>query len=139
MASQKKSWAQKMNPKALHKVEKTDKAFADIPEGSTMLVATPTIVDEYLRNIPEGVHTSLQQMRKDLAAGYHADYTCPITSGIFLRIVAENAYEQLQNGKPVGEIASFWRMIDSKTPTAKKLTFGMDFLKEQRRKEGLPE
>jgi len=138
MASKRKSWAEKMNPKAVHKVEKTDKAFADIPEGAGMLVATPAIVDEYIRHIPDGTHTSLQQMRKDLAAEYGADYTCPITSGIFLRIVAENAWEQLQQGKRIDEVTPFWRMIDLKSPAAKKLTFGTEFLKEQRRKEGLP-
>jgi len=125
-----------MNPKATHKAERADKTFADIPEGSKMLVATPAIVDEYIRQIPKGAHASLQQMRKDLASEYGADYTCPITSGIFLRIVAENAYEQLQQGKSVEEIAPFWRIIDLKSPAAKKLSFGTDFLKEQREKEG---
>lgn len=138
MTYKRKSWAEKMNPKATFKVEKTDKDFADVPQGSRLLIATPAIVDEYLKNIPEGTATSLQQMRKDLAAEFDADYTCPVTSGIFLRIVAENAYEQLQDGKPVESVAPFWRIIDMKTTAAKKLTFGTEFLNEQRRKEGLP-
>lgn len=138
MAYKRKSWAEKMNPNAQHKVEKADKTFAGIPEGSQMLIATPIIVDEYVKSIPEGSEGSLQQMRKDLAAEYNAEYTCPVTSGIFLRIVAENAYEQLQQGKSVDEITPFWRIIDLKSPTAIKLTFGTDFLIEQRKKEGLP-
>ena len=138
MAYKRKTWAEKMNPKATFKVEKTDKDFADVPAGSKLLIATPAIVDEYVKNIPEGTATSLQQMRKDLAAEFHADYTCPVTSGIFVRIVAENAYEQLQQGKAIESVAPFWRIIDMKTPAAKKLTFGTEFLKEQRRKEGLP-
>ena len=87
MAYKRKTWAEKMNPKATFKVEKTDKDFADVPAGSKLLIATPAIVDEYVKNIPEGTATSLQQMRKDLAAEFHADYTCPVTSGIFVRIV----------------------------------------------------
>ncbi|HRO42567.1 MAG TPA: hypothetical protein PL009_07015 [Flavipsychrobacter sp.] len=138
MAYKRKSWAEKMNAAAQHKVEMTDKAFSDIPEGSKMLIATPQIVDAYVRNIPEGTHITLQQMRKDLATEYNADYSCPVTSGIFVRIVAEHAYEELQQGKSIDEIAPFWRIIDLKAPTAKKLTFGTDFLKEQRQKEGLP-
>ena len=102
-----------------------------------MLIATPTIVNEYVIGIPKGTQTTLQQMRKDLAAEYNADYTCPITSGIFVRIVAENAYEEHQKGKPVKNIAPFWRIIDLGSPAAKKLTFGTDFLIEQRRLEGL--
>jgi len=138
MAYKRKSWTEKMNPKAVFKVERIAKAFADIPEGSTMLIATPGIVDEYVRNIPEGVHTSLKQIRKDLAATYHSDYTCPVTTGIFLRIVAEHAYEEIQSGKPVEAVTPFWRVIDKKSPTAKKLSFGTDFLLAQRKQEGLP-
>ncbi|RYZ55664.1 MAG: hypothetical protein EOP49_02390 [Sphingobacteriales bacterium] len=133
----KKTWSEKMNPSFSHKLEVTDKKFADIPEGVMMLVPTPQMVDQYIKNIPEGVHTSLQQMRKDLAAEYGAAYTCPVTSGIFLRIAAEHAWEQYQAGKPLEEITPFWRMIDRKTTAAKKLSFGYGFVEELRRKEGL--
>lgn len=133
----KKTWAEKMKPKADWKVERIDKKFADIPEGASMLIATPMIVDEYVRNIPEGRATDIKQMRADLAAEYHAEYTCPVTSGIFLRIVAENAYEQYQKGESLENVAPFWRMIDVKSPTAKKLACGPDFLREMREKEGL--
>jgi hypothetical protein len=119
------------------KVERLEKDFADIPAGSTMLIATPLIVDGYIKHIARGHTGSLQQMRKDLAAQYHAQYTCPITSGIFLRIVAEAAYEQYEEGMPLDEITPFWRMIDSRSPTAKKLSFGVEFIKLQRKKEGL--
>ncbi len=119
------------------KVEVVDHKFADIPEGSTMLVPTPEIVDTYIRSIPEGIGATLQQMRKDLAADYHAQYCCPITSGIFLRIAAEAAYEQFAAGKSMKKITPFWRIIDSKAPVAKKLTFGTEFVKQQRAKEGL--
>ncbi len=137
MAYKRKTWAEKMKPGAEPQIEKTEKPFADIPANVKMLIATPMIVDEYVRNIPKGHSSTLQQMRTDLAAEYHADYTCPVTSGIFLRIVAENAYEEYMKGKPINKLAPFWRMIDSKSPTAKKLSFGMEFVSEQRRKEGL--
>lgn len=118
-------------------VKKTDKAFADIPAGAKMLIATPRIVEEYIRNIPKGSHSTLQQMRKDLAAEFKAQYTCPVTSGIFLRIVAENAFEEYQKGKPVSKITPFWRMLDRKSPALKKLTFGTAFVEEQWKKEGI--
>ncbi|MCC5928875.1 MAG: hypothetical protein JJU28_06490 [Cyclobacteriaceae bacterium] len=66
-----------------------------------------------------------------------ADYTCPVTTGIFLRIVAEAAYEELQNGKNQEEIIPFWRVIDPKSALAKKLSFGQELLLEMREKEGL--
>lgn len=137
MAAKKKSWAEKMKPDATHQVKTTDKDFADIPAGSSMLIATPTIVDEYVRNITEGTHVSIKQMREDLAATFDAAYTCPVTSGIFLRTVAENAYEELSKGKNIKDIAPFWRMIDKQAPVAKKLACGIDFITEQRKAEGL--
>lgn len=137
MAYKRKTWQEKLHNGHPWKVEVVDQQFADIPAGATMLVATPEIVQDYIKNIPEGTHTSLQQMRKDLAATYNAQYCCPITSGIFLRIVSEAAYEEYKAGKAVKKIAPFWRMIDSKAPVAKKLTFGTEFIKQQRAKEGL--
>lgn len=137
MATKKKTWTEKMNPGAVHKIERPEKDFADIPAGSKMLIATPSIVEDYVRNIPQGVSSSIRQMRADLAAEYGADYTCPVTSGIFLRIVAEKAWEEMHAGKNEADIAPFWRIIDPKSPAAKKLTFGTDFLIRQREAEGL--
>lgn len=139
MKSKKKSWAEKMRADMQHEVKTNDKDFADIPAGHSFLIATPSIVNEYVRNIPEGKHVTIKQMREDLAAEYHAEYTCPVTSGIFLRIVAENAWEELMKGKSVARITPFWRMIDLKSPSAKKLACGTDFIREMREKEGLGE
>jgi hypothetical protein len=128
-----------MNPHTQWKVEVTTRKFADVPEGCKLLIATPTIVEDYMRKIPEGRHVTIPQMRADLAKEYGADMTCPVTSGIFVRIVAENAYEQMKQGAPLEKIAPFWRMIDLESSQARKLTFGTNFLLKQRAAEGLPE
>ena len=138
MASKKKSWAEKMKSDSKHKITVNDKDFADIPAGHSLLIPTPLIVDSYVRAIPEGTHTNIKQMRSDLAAEYGSEYSCPVVSGICLRIVAENAFELLQNGQPLNQVAPFWRMIDLKSPSAKKLACGVDYLAELRKKEGLP-
>ena len=137
MASKRKSWTEKMLSGSSYKIERTQKRFADIPEGSRMLIATPSIIDDYIRSIPEGKEVDLRGIRKYLAIEYGVDYTCPVTTGIFLRIVAEKAFEDLNKGKSIGEITPFWRVINMKSPTAKKLTFGLDLLRQQREKEGL--
>lgn len=137
MAYKRKTWQEKLHSTHPAKVEVVERRFADIPEGAKMYIATPEIVDAYMRHIPEGKHASIGQMRSDLAIEHHAEYTCPITSGIFMRIAAEAAYEDYLAGKSVAQITPFWRMIDSKSPLAKKLSFGTDFVKEQRKKEGL--
>ena len=137
MAYKRKTWQQKLHNGLSPKVELVDKEFAGIPAGASMYVGTPEIVEAYIRNIPTGTHTTLQQMRKDLAAENNAGYCCPITSGIFLRIVAEASYEAYTSGTPLAELPPFWRMIDRKSPVVKKVTFDPGFIKEQRDKEYL--
>jgi hypothetical protein len=133
----KKTWTEKLDPQIEAKVVTTDKNFAGVPAGSQLFVPTPRIVESYIRKIPRGVSVSPQTLRKDLASEYKAEATCPVTTGIFLRIIAEAAFEQLQAGKKIKDIAPFWRVVDEASPTAKKLSFGTDFLIEQRRKEKL--
>lgn len=137
MAYKRKTWQEKLHNGMPDKVVTSDRKFADVPAGASMYIGTPGVVEAYIRNIPKGSHTSLQQIRKDLAAEHNAEYSCPITTGIFLRIVAEAAHEEYMAGKPLKKIAPFWRMIDSKSPAAKKLAFGSAFVQEQREKEGL--
>jgi hypothetical protein len=132
-----KTWAEKMNPGRVPEIKVTEKAFADIPAGSRMLIATPGIVANYIRQIPKGKTADISQIRKDLAAGYDADYTCPVTTGIFLRIIAEAAYEEFKNGKSVSRITPFWRVISADAPTAKKLSFPVTFITEKRKSEGI--
>lgn len=130
-----KTWSEKLNIDRKPVVEKADKDFAGVKAGQMMLIPTPKIVDAYIRHIPKGKQVDVSTLRKDLAAAYHAEVTCPLTTGIFLRIAAEAAYEEFERGKSVNKITPFWRAIDEKSSTAKKLSFGTNFLKEQRRKE----
>jgi len=133
-----KTWTDKVNDTSkVHVVKKLEKDFADMPAGAKMLIATPKIIDDYVRQIPKGKSGSLATMRRDLAVEYGADYTCPVTSGIFLRIVSEAAHEQIEKGTPLGRVTPFWRVVDEKSSLNKKLSFGEAFVKQQRKKEGL--
>lgn len=135
----KKSWDEKLNNSKEPVVKKTDKEFADIPVNSLMLIASPLIFDGYIRQIPKGVGVSMQTMRKDLATEHGAEYTCPLTTGIFLRIVAEAAYEKYQHTGSLKNITPFWRAIKPESPLSKKLSFGQEFIAEQRKKEKIAE
>jgi hypothetical protein len=131
----KKSWLDKLNENKEPKIKKIDIDFADIPAGSNMFIATPKLIDQYINEIGVGKRIDLKTLRKDLAIEHNADYTCPVTTGIFLRIVAEANYEKLQQGKHLQEITPFWRVIEPNSALAKKLIFGQDFLLEQIEKE----
>ena len=131
----KKSWLDKLNENKEPKIKRIEIDFADIPSGSMMFIATPKLIDEYIQEIGVGKRINIKTLRKDLAIAHNADYTCPVTTGIFLRVVAEANYEKLQQGKHVEEITPFWRMIEPNSALAKKLTFGQDFLLQQIEKE----
>ena len=131
----KKSWLDKLNENKEPIIKRIDIDFADIPSGSNMLIATPKIIDKYIQEIGVGKCINMKTLRKDLAIAHNADYTCPVTTGIFLRIVAEANYEKLQQGIRFEDITPFWRVIEPNSALAKKLTFGQDFLLEQIEKE----
>ena len=44
-----------------------EKPFGGIRAGETMLVATPQMVDAYIREIPHGSHRTIPEMRAELA------------------------------------------------------------------------
>lgn len=130
-----KTWTDKLHETKQAKVKRIETDFADIPAGSSMFIATPQIIDGYVKQLKKGAQVNIKTLRKDLALQHGADYTCPVTTGIFLRIVAEAAYENLQQGTPVSKLTPFWRVIEPDSPLAKKLSFGQDFLKKQIRAE----
>lgn len=135
MAYKRKSWQAKFESINQFEVKLTDKKFADIPEGAKMLIATPKIIEDYIFQIPEGTETDLKTLRKDLAMQYGAEYTCPVTTGIFLRIVAEKAFESYQNGTELNKIAPFWRTIKPKDKILTKLSFGSNFVFDMKAQE----
>lgn len=132
-----KTWLEKYNSDRPHQVKVIDKKFADMPEGTKMFIATPKIVDAYVNHIPFGVEVDIKTMRKDLAAEYDAEMTCPVTTSIFLRIASEVALDKLNNGESLEKITPFWRVVNSKSPLAKKLSCGVDFIRNQRTQENL--
>jgi hypothetical protein len=133
--ARKKTWQEKLHNSKPSQTKRTDFAFADIPAGGLMFIATPEIIDAYIREIPKGKSVSVLTMRNDLALEHGAEYTCPLTTGIFLRIVAEAAYEKYVESGTLEGITPFWRVIEPSAPLAKKLTFGREFVVEQREKE----
>ena len=130
-----KSWREKLNINKSFVVKKLDNNFSDMKVGENMLIATLKIIDKYINQIPKGINVNIKTLRKDLALTYNADTTCPVTTGIFLRIVSEAAYEDFLNGEK--NITPFWRVVDHESKTASKLACGIYFIKKRRRKENI--
>lgn len=133
----KKTWADKLYCDKKPKTKRIEFDFADIPANSIMFIATPLLIDNYINQIPKGKKVTVKTMRQDLALENKADYTCPVTTGIFLKIVAEASYEKHQQTNSLKGITPFWRIIEPNSLLAKKLSFGQNFLTEQRVKENI--
>lgn len=84
-----------------------------------------------------GQTMTMPEVRAKLSQQYDADVTCPVTTGIFLRIVTEAAYEAFSAGMPIEDVTPVWRVLDAKAPTLKKVSFNPDFILNQRTKEAL--
>jgi hypothetical protein len=119
-------------------LESADKDWAGIPAGEKFLISTPAEIDAYIRQIPKGKAVSFATMKRDIALDHGTEYMCPLTAGIFTRIVSELAHEQISQGISEEKVAPFWRVVDLKMPLAKKLSFGTDFILQKRMEEGLP-
>src|SRR5437879_603056 len=77
--------------------------------GGMMLIPTPKLVDELVRKIPKGKLATVGELRRKLATEFKADVTCPLTTGIFLRIAAEAAEEDRANGRK--RVTPYWRVV----------------------------
>src|SRR6266480_685973 len=75
----------------------------------TMLVPSPREVDAFIRTVRQGSVITVSQIRQFLAGKYSADVTCPLTTGIFVRIAAEAAEEDAREG--AARITPYWRVV----------------------------
>lgn len=130
-----KTWKQKLDDGRSPEVETLEKPFGGAQPGAKMLVATPRLVERYMRGVPSGAAQSVPQMREALAKAHGADIACPLSTGIFARIAAEAALEEMETGVPVDQVTPFWRVIEPKSPLAKKLSCGPAFIEAQRARE----
>jgi hypothetical protein len=132
-----KSWLEKYHNGKPPQVKKLNYTYGGMKPGDNMLISSPEEIDAYIRAIPFGETRSVDAMRKDLAKKHGADGTCPLTTGIFTRIVAEVAIEDMVKGKSAKEVTPFWRVVVPGSPLAKKLTCGESMVVELRAQEGI--
>ena len=127
-----KTWTEKKRTKPPHTVT-LDKDFAGIAGGSRLRISCPVELETYLKtHVPPGTTKEIQQVRRELAALHGADALCPVSTSLFLRIVAEAAWDEIESGKAAAEVAPFWRVVDPKSPLAKKLRAGEHWIAQQR-------
>ena len=123
-------WQEKFKKEKKEKIKKLTFNFADIKKGQKMLVSSPKSISTYIKKIPSGKKRTIIQMRDALAKKAKADKTCPVSTGIFLRIAIESSLEEQKKEKLKKPNLPFWRIIDENNPILKKLSISKSILRK---------
>jgi hypothetical protein len=132
-----KSWIEKRDSDKKHQVKINPKSWADMPAGIIMLIPTPKIVDRHVNQIPIGNFKQVIELRKEMANDYSANMSCPMVTGICLRIISEASYEGYQINQDIKAITPFWRVVEPDSKLAGKLACGIDFIIKKQIQEGI--
>lgn len=100
----------------------------------TMAIAHPRHVDALIRRVSKGCVVTQTQLRERLARKYKADHTCPLTTGIFVRIISEVAEEARRAGK--NQITPYWRVLRDDGSLNEKFPGGAAAQARRLRQEG---
>ena len=100
--------------------------FAGVKAGTTILISSPGDVATYLAKIPKGETRTIARLRNELARKAGAQSMCPVTTAIYLRVVAEVSLRDLEEGKRIEEVVPFWRVVTPESKVAQKLSCGPD-------------
>ena len=87
-----------------------------------MLISLPDKIADFIFAIPKVSFLTIKELRRGLALKAGAYNTCPVTTGIFLRIAIE------QNKDDIYFL--YWRVVDENHPGVKKLNFDKNKKKE---------
>ena len=100
--------------------------FAGVKAGNTMLISSPGEIANYLARVPRGEIRTIDRLRNELARKAGAQSMCPVTTAIYLKVVAEVALTDLAEGKPVDQVIPFWRVVLPDSKVAGKLSCGRE-------------
>jgi alkylated DNA nucleotide flippase Atl1 len=122
-------WIEKFKTKH-EKVVILDKKFGELNPGEKMLISSPKSIYDFIKSIPKGRFISVKELRKEIAHLSKAKNTCHLTTGIFLRVAIEYSIET-KNYLP------FWRVVDTNSNLAKKLSCGIEYIRNKQKEEKL--
>ena len=88
--------------------------------GAKMLIAPPLAYDALMKKVPYGKVVTSDAIRSHLAKQHGADFTCPLTAGIFINIAANATKERSTNDTP------YWRTLKKDGELNEKYPDGID-------------
>lgn len=108
----------------------TDQSSIEKYGGSKMYFAPPIDYDKAMKRIPYGKLMTVGKIREYFAKQNHADFTEPITAGIFVSIVAWASEQRTEDKTP------YWRTLKAKGELNAKYPGGIEAQKEKLEAEG---
>ena len=128
-----KTWREKLEKEQEPKIVKIPPKMVKRFGMGKMLIPRPLDVDALIRKVKKGKLVTQDQIRKRLAKDFNVNVTCPITTGIFIRIAAEAAEEDLREGKK--QITPYWRVLKADGSLNEKFPGGTKAQAARLRKE----
>lgn len=108
----------------------TDRKSIEKYGGERMYFAPPVYYDEIMRRVPEGKLLTVGTIRDYFAKKAGADFTEPITAGVFISIAAWASYQRTQDKTP------YWRTLKANGELNPKYPGGVEAQKAQLEAEG---
>ena len=90
----------------------------------------PIAYDEVMKKVPYGKLITVGIIREYYARQYDADFTCPLTAGIFISIVARASEQRNQ------DITPYWRTLKANGELNEKYPGGIEAQKIKLEAEG---
>lgn len=127
-------WKIKMDKPLTAEVKEGPEEWNERYGGKMMVIPTPRIIEKLLFEIKKGKLWTNSQLREHIAEECKADYACPLTTGIFLRICAEYAEEIRKDGNT--KIPPYWRVVRDDGTMNEKFPGGLEHQIELLKSEG---
>lgn len=109
----------------------TDKKTIQRYGGDKMYFASPLEYDEAMKRVPAGKVITTGEIRSYLAKRVGADFTDPMTAGIFINIVAWASYQRSGKDK-----TPYWRTLKTGGELSSKYPGGVEVQKVKLEAEG---
>jgi hypothetical protein len=133
--SHKRSWREKLaDSKDLPKTGEIEGRMSKRWGEGTMVIPAPVEVDALMKKVRRGKLTTIDAIRRALAAKHRVTIACPMTTGIFAWIAAHAADEaELEGGS---RITPYWRTLKAGGELNPKYPGGIKNLRARLAAEG---
>lgn len=108
----------------------TDQRSIEKYGGSRMYFAPPADYDKVMRRVPYGKVITVSRIREYFAGQNNADFTEPITAGVFVSIAAWASYQRSEDETP------YWRTLKANGELNAKYPGGVEAQKAKLESEG---